>query len=45
MKWTHEVDCVIEKTSKELARKNEVDRAIDHRITRTEASRKQGINE
>jgi hypothetical protein len=45
MKWTHGVYCVIERTSKELARKNEVERAIDHRITRTEAARKQGTNE
>ena len=45
MKWTNEVYCVIEKTSKELARKNEVERAIDHRITQTEATRKQGLNE
>jgi len=45
MKWTHKVYSVIEMTSKELARKNEVERAIDHRITQTEAARKQGINE
>ena len=45
MKWTLEVDCVIEKTRKELARKTEVERALDHRIKRTEATRKQGINE
>ncbi len=33
------------KKSKELARKNEVEKTIDYRITRTEAARKQGINE
>jgi len=45
MKWTHEVYSVIEMTSKELARKNEVGRAIDHRITQTEAAEKLGISE
>ena len=34
MKWTHEVYCVIEMTSKELARKTEVERALDHTFFR-----------
>ena len=39
MKWT------IEMTSKELARKTEVERALDHRITQKEAAAKLGISE
>ena len=45
MKWTHEVYCVIEMTSKELARKTEVERALDHRITQKEAAARLGISE
>ena len=45
MKWTHEVYCVIEMTSKELARKTEVERALDHRITQKEAAVKLGKSE
>jgi len=32
MKWTHEVYCIIEMNSKELARKTEVDGVLDHGI-------------
>ena len=39
MKWT------IEMTSKELARKTEVERALDHRITQKEAAARLGISE
>ena len=39
MKWT------IEMTSKELARKTEVERALDHRITQKEAAERLGISE
>jgi len=39
MTWT------IEMSSKELARKTEVERAIDHRITQREAAHKLGISE
>lgn len=39
MKWT------IEMTSKELARKTEVERALDHRNTQKEAAAKLGISE
>ena len=39
MKWT------IEMTSKELARKKEVERALDHRITQKEAAERLGISE
>ena len=45
MKWTHEVYCVIEMTSKELTRKTEVERALDHRITQKEAAEGLGISE
>jgi|GEM_PF-2382717 hypothetical protein len=39
MTWT------IEMSSKELARKTEVERALDHRITQTAAASKLGISE
>ena len=39
MKWT------IEMTSKELARKTEVERVLDHRITQKEAAEGLGISE
>ena len=39
MKWT------IEMTSKELARKTEVERALDRRITQKEAAERLGISE
>jgi len=39
MKWT------IEMTSKELARKTEVERALDHRLTQREAAARLGISE
>jgi len=32
MKWTHEVYCVIEITSKEFARKTEGERALDYKF-------------
>ena len=42
---THIVYCVIAMSNKELARKTEVERAIDHRITQTAAACKLGISE
>ncbi len=45
MKWTHEVYCVIEMTSKELARKTEGERVLDHRMTKKDAAAKLGISE
>ena len=39
MKWT------IEMTSMELARKTEVERALDHRITQKEVAERLGISE
>ena len=45
MKWKIEVYYVSEMTSKKLARKTEVEQALEHRIILAEAARKQGINE
>ena len=45
MKWTHEVYCVIEMKSKELARKTEGERVLDHRMTKKYAAAKLGISE
>ena len=45
MKWTHVVYCLIEMSGKELARKTEVERVLDHRITQREAANKLGVME